>query len=203
MAIYSKRESLSTVMSDLSGFFKDGQREAIYNSCKNDRDRMIIRLLWKSGRRVSEVLMIKAKDIDFENDNILWNIEKKKREYRKWKPMDIKTMGMLKEYINSNQIVMESFLFPSTSSTGHLTRIRVYQIVRQLCEGIGIYYVGEKKPHPHHFRHTFAIEKARKLKSPADMRKLQQFLEHSTMGMTENYLQFGDEELRSLVEDED
>jgi hypothetical protein len=34
------------------------------------------------------------------------------------------------------------------------------------------------------------------------MRKLQQYMEHSDMGMTEQYLQFGDEDQRSLVEDE-
>ena len=189
------------VMQDLAGYFKPGEREAIYNACQNDRDRLLIRLLWKTGRRVSEILMVKIKDINFEDKMILWNIEKKKRDFRAWKPIDTETMDLLNVYVTKQGLEAESYLFPSNSSKGYLTRIRVYQILEKLCDGLEIYHVGTKKAHPHHFRHSFAIDKAKKLKSPADIRKLQQYLEHSNMGMTENYLQFGSQDLRSIVDD--
>jgi integrase len=188
-------------MKDLSGYFKPGERESIYNACKSDRDKLIVRLLWKTGRRVSEILMLKVKDIDFDDKRILWNIEKKRKEYRAWKPVDEETMNQLLNYIALNNLPNESFIFSSFSSKGHLTRIRVYQIIRKACKDCGINYVGTKLPHPHHFRHSFAIDKSKILKSPADMRKLQQYLEHSTLGMTENYLQFGSQDLRSIVDD--
>jgi len=190
------------VMKDLSGYFKPGEREMIYYNCKSERDKLIIRLLWKSGRRVSEILRIKIKEINFKDNNILFNIEKKKKEFRKWKPIDSKTMEMIMIYVKSNSLKDEDWLFPSYSKAGYLTRQRVFQIIRAAAKKSQIYFIGEKPPHPHHFRHSFAIDKAKKLKSPADMRKLQQYLEHSNMGMTEQYLQFGDEDLRSLVEED-
>lgn len=189
------------IMKDLSGYFKPGERERIYYHLKSARDRLIIRLLWKTGRRISEVLMVKVKDIDFDDNRILWNIEKKRKGYRAWKPIDEETMFEVSKYIANNGLDNESYLFPSSSRTGYLTRIRVYQILSKACEELGIFYVGAKKPHPHHFRHSFAIDKAKKLKSPADMRKLQQYLEHSSLSMTENYLQFGSGDLRSIVDD--
>ena len=190
------------VMQDLTGYFRTGQREAIYNACKTDRDKLIIKLLWKTGRRIGEVLLIKIKDLDFEQNNILWNIEKKKKEHRAWKPIDSETMEQVKLYVEKEGLTTESFLFPSNSGSGHITRQWVFNVVRKACADCGINYVGGKQPHPHHFRHSFAIEKARKMKSPADLRKLQMYMEHATIDMTQNYLQFGDEEMRSLVEDE-
>jgi len=190
------------IMSDLQGFFKQGQREAIYNSCSNPRDKLLIRMLWKTGRRIGEILKIKMSEIDFQNSNILWHIEKKKREYPKWKPVDKVTLKMIADYANALDIFPEDYLFMNFNNHRPLTRQRAFQIVRDTTEKAGIFFVGVKKPHPHHFRHSFAIDKAVKLKSPADMRKLQQYMEHSNMGMTEQYLQFGDEDQRSLIEEE-
>jgi integrase/recombinase XerD len=189
------------IMNDLSGYFKQGERERIYNHLKSDRDKLLIKLLWKTGRRITEILMVKVKDIDFDDTRILWNIEKKRKGYKAWKPIDENTMFEICIYISNNNLPEDSFLFPSYGKLGHLTRIRVYQILEKACEELKIFYVGSKKPHPHHFRHSFAIDKAKKLKSPADMRKLQQYLEHSNLGMTENYLQFGSGDLRSIVDD--
>jgi integrase len=196
-----KNQQEYKTMSDLSGYFKAGEREAIYNSAKNSRDKLLIKLLWKTGRRITEILTIKVKDIDFDDSRILFNIEKKKKDYRAWKPIDEKTLYELSTYISKKELNDEDYLFKSCSSKGYLTRIRAYQILQEICFKIGIFYVGAKKPHPHHFRHSFAIEKAKKLKSPADIRKLQQYLEHSTLSMTENYLQFGNQDLRSIIED--
>jgi len=188
------------VMRDKQGFFKEGERVKMYNVCENLRDKLLIRMLWMSGRRVSEILKVKIKDIDLENGSILWHIVKKKnKDFRRWKPLDSFTLGLLKIYIEQNGYGSESYLFPSTSYDKHLSRQRVFQIVREICNKAGIFYVGNKRPHPHHFRHSFAVEMAKKLKSPADIRKLQQYLEHSSMNVTQEYLQFEDTEIRELL----
>jgi integrase len=189
------------VMKDPDGFFRPGQREAIYNSCRSDRDRLLIRLLWKTGRRIGEILNLKVRNINFDEAEILWFIEKKKKEFPRWKPCDGETLGLLKEYTKGTDI--DEYIFKSSQKVeGPISRQRAFQIIRELCKKAGIDYVGSKAPHPHHFRHSFAVDKARKLKSPADIRKLQMYLEHNNLGMTEQYLQFGNEELRSLVEDD-
>ena len=189
------------VMKDLAGFFKPGEREKIYNNCKSWRDRVLIRLLWKSGRRITEVLNIKVKDINFQDANILWIIIKKKKPFKKWKPIDKLTLELLSHYVISSGLKDDHYLLHAGYPQKHISRQRAFQIVRRLCKIAGIEKVGDKSPHPHHFRHSFAIDVAKKSKSAADIRKVQQLLEHSTLAMTEQYLQFGDSDLRSLVED--
>jgi len=194
-------KSYGEPMKDLSGYFKDGERERIYNACDSVRDKVLIRVLWKSGRRIGEVLMLKVSDIDFEQRDIVWNIEKKKKPTRKRKPIDEFTLKLLKYFITNDNLKQTDFVFKSPFSNLAITRQRAFQIVTRACEKAGIELVGEKRPHPHHFRHSFAIDMAKKLDSAADLRKLQMLLEHSNLGVTETYLQFGSEDLRSLIED--
>jgi len=200
------------IMRDLQGFFKPGERKLIYNSCQSLRDKVLIRILWKSGRRISEILKVKVRDINFENKGIVWHIDKKtkkidgkktKYDLVRWKPIDEFTIKLILFYIKRMELQKDDYLFQSPfKNKNHITRQRAYQIIRKACEKAGIYYIGNKKPHPHHFRHTFAIDMAKKLKSPADLRKLQMFMEHSNLGITEQYLQFNDLELRELLTDE-
>lgn len=217
------------VMRDLQGFFKPGEIEAIYNSCSGARDKLLIRLLWKSGRRIGEVLQLKVKDIDSLNSNILWHIEKKskrklddkgnfitwednkgKTHYRtekinltRWKPCDKETMKQIMEYLAVMELGSEAYLFTSTMDFLHpITRQRAFQIIRAASKKASVFYVGSKQPHPHHFRHSFAVELSKKLKSPADVRQLQQWLEHSNLEMTEQYLQFDQSDMRRLIEDD-
>ena len=192
------------VMQDLSGFFKKGEKRDIYNSCQKDRDKLLIRLLWKSGRRVGEILMLKVKDIDFDNCDIIWNIEKKKKPLKKVKPMDKFTIALLDSYIDNENLLNDDYVFRSAYKPEFpITRQRAFQIVREACERIGINFVGDKRPHPHHFRHSFAVNWAKTAKSPADLRKLQQYLEHSSLDMTEQYLDFAAEDARDIINQED
>ncbi len=191
----------STAMQDLRGYFKDGERKLIYDACDRERDEVLIRLLWKSGRRISEILMIKVSDIDFNNRMILWNILKKKEPLKAWKPMDNLTLDLLKYYIQEGKLDGDDHLLHWGDPTKHISRQRADQIVRRLCKKAGIERVGNTKPHCHHFRHSFAIDTLRKSKSASGLRMVQQLLEHSNIKMTENYLQFSPEELRELIED--
>jgi integrase len=81
-----------------------------------------------------------------------------------------------------------------------ISRQRAFQIVRKLAEEVGINNVGGKQPHPHHFRHTYAIDQARNMKSPADVRKLQMTMDHSSLAVTEQYLKFSDEEIKLILQ---
>jgi len=189
------------VMRDLSGYFKEGQIRKIYYACDKWRDRLLIRLLWKTGRRISEILELKVSDIDFTEGRILWNILKKKKPYKTWKPIDSKTLQLLGWYINEVGLQEDHFVLNAGDPYKHISRQRAFQIVRRASKKAGIKKVGEKKPHPHHFRHSLAVDMAKKMKSPADVRKLQKYLEHSNLAVTEVYLQFGDEEIRGLLED--
>lgn len=194
---------------DLQGYFKPGERKAIYNAANEFRDKVLIRLLWVTGRRISEVIHVKVHEIDFNLNKIAFHIEKKtekiqgvrlKKDLVRLKPVDEWTMNLIKRYISDYDLKEKDYLFPGQGNKIHLTRQRAYQIVQDSCYKAGVFKVGGKKPHPHHFRHTLCIDMVRNAKSPADIRKIQMYFEHSTLAVTEQYMQFSDEEQKDLLE---
>lgn len=189
-------------MSDLGGYFKQSDLKKIFEfGIQNARDELLIQLLYRTGRRIGEILMLKVKDIDFEQGQIIWNIEKKKRPMRRRKPIDSYNIFLLKRYIEYHDLKADNYIFESSYNEGKpITRQRAFQIVREICERAGVNYVGDKKPHPHHFRHTFAISVVRNMNNASDLKKLQQYLEHSSLGTTENYLQFSSDDLKDIIE---
>lgn len=191
----AEKQNFGEVMKDLQGYFKEGERRTLFECCESPRDALLIRLLWKSGRRVGEITQLKVSDINFEDRHIVWNIEKKKRETLRVKPLDNFTLALLKEYIIDNGLNPLDKIFP-------ITRQRIFQIVREIGEKANVNYVGNKRIHPHHFRHSFAIDMIKASKDASGIRKVQQLLEHSSLNITEGYLQFGSEDLREMVEKE-
>jgi integrase len=207
------------VMTDLDGYFKKGQREAIYSSCKlaypNNEKRMmfaraLIRLLWMSGRRISELIPLKVYDINQEKQLIRFIILKKgskenkdepkaKKNLKVYKWVDSETLDILNHHILINDLKTNDWLFPHPENPLiPMSRFVAHRIVRKLCKIAGIERVGEKKPHCHHFRHSLAIELAENSTSPKDIRLIQQQLEHSSLDVTQYYLQFNPKDIKEL-----
>jgi integrase len=189
-------ESFATAvpMKDPKSYLTPEQIKLIIGACENFRDKVLFTLLARSGRRVSEVVRcLKPRDIDFENKLINYKILKKKRETRALLPIDSETLEMLKEYIKTNNIKDDEFIFK-------ISRQRVDQIFKKLCEKVGITKIGERKPHVHVLRHSFAIQWSKIAKSPADIVKLKEQLAHSRLDTTMFYLRFNPEETRDLLE---
>lgn len=198
-----------SAIKDLQGYFKEGERKAMFIAAQNPRDKVLIRLLWVSGRRITEILTIKVHEIDFQINKIAYHIEKKtekvngirqKKDLIKLKPIDDYTVRLLKAYISETNLKSDNYLFESEFKPGYpITRQRAFDIVRWCADKAGIEQVGGCKPHPHHFRHSYAIDMARKMKSPGDVRKLQMMMEHSNLAVTEQYLQFSDEDVKEMT----
>lgn len=192
------------VMKDLAGYFKKGERLAIYNAAENPRDKLLIRLLWVTGRRLSEILNIKISDINFEDRHVIINVLKKRENHQDISYLDEDTIRIINIYLNNNDLIKSDYLFRSDFNPQKpISRQRAFNIIKKCCNDAGIYKVGNKEPHPHHFRHTYAIDQARKLKSPADLRKLQMALSHSNLGVTEQYLKFAAEDMKTMVQNVD
>lgn len=199
-----KKENRAEGMTDLQGYFQPGQRKRIYNSCESVRDKVLIRLLWKTGRRIGEILNVKVGDINFDDMNILWNISKKRRPLKRLKSIDTFTLKLLKYYIDQEGLKSPDYIIYGVNQRTPLSRQRAFELVRRACYKAEVFFVGNKRPHPHHFRHTFAINWVKNSKSAADIKRLQEYLEHSNLRVTETYLQFADEGSRDLIEqDED
>lgn len=204
------------IMTDLQGYLTMGQIEAIINAASNQRDAILLRLLSRTGRRISEIVGrkeyvhrnatkgievtypkvegIRPRDINWENNMIAFYILKKKHLIRKVKPVDRITMRMLREYIDINKLEPDMQIFD-------ISRFRCFQIVRQCAERAGIFMVGDKAPHPHHFRHSFAVQALKHSKDATTIKRIQMALEHSDLSITSGYLQLSQEDIRQMVED--
>ncbi|MEZ5737906.1 MAG: tyrosine recombinase [Novosphingobium sp.] len=85
------------------------------------------------------------------------------------------------------------FLFPSRGKQGHLTRIRLFQLLRELAARAGI---SPEKLSPHVLRHAFATHL---LEGGADLRVLQTLLGHADIATTQIYTHVDSARLVALV----
>jgi len=146
------------------------------------RDYLLLRCMWRTGVRVSEVINVTPNDIEFKNRVI--NIRKAKRGRQRRVPLDQDTLKMLSDYISALNIPEDRPVFP-------IKRDRVFKIVKKYGNIAGV------KIHPHTLRHSFAVHMVR---SGTDLRRLQLMLGHTSLSTTQVYLQFNDEDLREAYE---
>jgi integrase/recombinase XerD len=84
-------------------------------------------------------------------------------------------------------------LFPSSGRQGHLTRVRLFQLLRALAARAGI---DPEKVSPHVLRHAFATHL---LEGGADLRVLQTLLGHADIATTQIYTHVDSARLVALV----
>lgn len=85
------------------------------------------------------------------------------------------------------------FAFPSRGKSGHLTRVRFFTLIKELCTTAKI---DPARVTPHTLRHAFATHL---LQNGADLRAIQTLLGHADIATTEIYTHILDERLRQLV----
>ncbi|MBA7573495.1 Tyrosine recombinase XerC [subsurface metagenome] len=193
-----------TPIRDLKGYLELEQVERLIAVATNPRDRLLIRIPWRTGIRVSELIGIRVQDIDFDNRAIVIKVQKMRKkdgktiERRRVVPVDQGTLDMVKEYLEwRKQFPYKGdLLFP-------ITRQRVDQIFWKLGTRAGIERIGDPavsqhtRLHPHHLRHSFAIHC---VKHGMTIERLQKILGHSSPTTTSVYLQYS---LKDLHEDYD
>jgi len=183
-------------MKDPRGYikWKDILRILAIAKERSIRDYTLLVVLAKTGRRVSEILMLEPRDIDIEEQNINWNILKRDKGRREVIPTDPETLKILLKYIDILDIGQDNRVFS-------ISRQRVFQLVRWYGEKADILHIGSSRIHPHHFRHSFAVMFANKSKTPADIRKLQLFMGHANLSTTEHYLKFSKADMKEIIND--
>lgn len=144
------------------------------------RNNAIIEILYSSGLRVSELINLKIKDIDFNEKTVKCSGKGNKERYV---PIGKLALDSVKNYLKkrSKKYSTENtdFLFLNPSGK-KLSRIAVWYVIKSVSYKAGI----EKNAHPHTFRHSFATHL---LEHGADLRVVQEMLGHSDISTTQIY----------------
>ena len=183
-----------TPIRDLKAYLSPEEVEKVLVAATNPRDELLVRVPWRTGVRVSELIGIRVPDIDYENKAVTIKVQKMRKrdgkvvERRRVVPIDQGTLDMVRQYLEWRAVFpyRGDLLFP-------ITRQRVDQIYWKLGRRAGIKEIGDpavsrrRKLHPHHLRHSFAIHC---IKRGMSIERLQKILGHQSPTTTSVYLQY-------------
>ncbi|MEA2016143.1 MAG: site-specific tyrosine recombinase XerD [Actinomycetota bacterium] len=145
------------------------------------RNRAMFEILYSCGLRVSEIVNLKIKNIDFEEEILRF---KGKGEKERIVPVAQKGIKFLREYLDKSRYEINSktrsdYVFINRSGR-KITRQGFWKILKKYAKRSGI----KKNIYPHIFRHSFATHM---VKRGADLRTVQELLGHSSISTTEIY----------------
>jgi len=158
----------------------------LIESSKSLKSRLIIKLLYSTGLRVSELCNLRLKDLSINNGEG-WVRKGKGSKDRFFKISD-SILEDLKKYISTLDEKGE-YLFPGKNRI--LTPRNVQKIVESSARRGGI----SKKVSPHKLRHSFATHL---LDLGVDIRIIQELLGHSDLSTTQIYTHVSKEQLKRI-----
>jgi len=150
-------------------YLKHSQVLRLINTIESERDRLIVRLIYATGVRVSELCAINVEDIDFEEQTIR---VKGKGDKIRTVFVDEETLEEINRFIG-NMIMGPLFL---GQQGNHISPRTIQHLFKQYAPA-GIT--------PHKIRHSYASELYRRSKN---LRVVQENLGHSSIKTTEIYL---------------
>ena len=151
----------------------------------------LLELLYATGMRVSELVGLPRTVL--RGDKRVFSIKGKGGRER-LVPLNAEARTALDRFLEvSGRFDNSPWLFPSKSASGHMTRQRFAQDLKDVAAEAGI---GGDRISPHVLRHAFA---SHLLDRGADLRTVQQLLGHADISTTEIYTHVLQERLKALV----
>ena len=159
----------------------------------------MLEIMYATGLRVSELVEMPMSAISRDR---LTLVIRGKAEKERIVPMSEPARDALENYLKVRDrfipkkgatLFMRNRLFPSRSKGGHLTRVRLSQLLKELAIEAGL---PTSRVSPHVLRHSFA---SHLLANGADLRSLQQMLGHADIATTQIYTHVLDERLKLLI----
>jgi len=148
LAIRRSPSLLSILDRNLPKYWSKDEARIIIGATEKPRDKLIMEMMYQTGARVSELLMLTSKDIDFHASVVRVPTLKRKKPHLRVIPVKSVLLGEIAKYIATTKPEDYSSLFK-------INRTRVYQIVQKACKDADLY---DDRSHPHTFRHSFAIQ---------------------------------------------
>ena len=170
------------------------------NAPDQRRSSCLMQILYATGMRVSELVSLPVAAVRGDPEMLLI---KGKGGKERLVPLSAPAKMAIAAYLvdwdrsqtqaRANGKPESKFLFPSRGKLGHLTRVRFYTLIKEICVIAGI---DPTDVSPHTLRHAFATHL---LANGADLRVIQMLLGHADVATTEIYTHVLDEKLKSLV----
>lgn len=160
---------------------ESGQPEAVRNLA-------LLELLYGSGLRASELVTLPRRAV---RENQPYLILRGKGEKERLVPVSSRALQAVRRWLEASPSDSSAWLFPSGRK--HLSRVRLFQIVRALAADAGI---APDRVSPHVLRHAFATHL---LAGGADLRALQTLLGHADIATTQIYTHVDSARLVELV----
>jgi site-specific recombinase XerD len=163
-----KKAPIYLTMDEMGNMFKVARH--------NNRDYLVVSMLYATGVRVSELVNIRKADIDFQRNNI-------KVFGKGAKERIVKIPDVFKDELitYTKGFGLDQLLFPLTPST-------VEKDIRRIAGRAQI----SKKITPHKLRHTFATHM---LQAGSNIVAIQKLMGHSSLSTTQIYMHYSDQEL--------
>lgn len=190
------RRPLPKILSQtqIENLLERAEIEAVADAPDKVRMLALLEMLYGSGLRATELVSLPRDAVP--RDAPFVTVTGKGGQQR-MVPVSARARDALARWVGlrgSDQNSAKSrFLFPSRGKSGHLTRIRLYQLLRTLAARAGL---PPEKVSPHVLRHAFATHL---LEGGADLRVLQTLLGHADITTTQIYTHVDAARLVELV----
>lgn len=171
---------------DIDALFRAAEDKAASDEPRALRNLVLLELLYGSGLRASELVSLPRRAFRRGQPFL---ILRGKGDKERMVPVSSRAADAVERW--TAQLADGPWLFPSRS--GHISRVRLFQILRGLAGQAGI---APERVSPHVLRHAFATHL---LAGGADLRALQTLLGHADIATTQIYTHVDSERLIQLV----
>lgn len=183
------------IMQDESAYLTPEQVSELIGKIEVQPYNLIVRLLWRTGARITEVLNIKKIDINLALKEVTIKTLKLKRKDKKRPPRKV---PLADEALLADLSDWAGTMRPNDPLFGGVNRFNVYYRIRQAGKSIGLEEVGERGfMHPHILRHSFAIYWVRQ---GLPLAMLKTILGHTSIETTNFYQRFNTKDLHDYID---
>ena len=185
ITVYNMKKDNDTIK-----YLESNELRLIFDSAENERDYLILWLLYDSGMRVSELVTTRVADVDLAQRFIRIQASRTKTKRARSPRISDYTRELLKAYIEEHGLPKDGWLFPGQKSGRHLSTKTVRRIVDRAAVKAGLQVVeprnkvNRKRIGPHTLRHSHAVTA---LTEGIPLHDLQRQLGHNKLATTEIY----------------
>ncbi len=168
----------SKVTKRLPTFLTQGEIKNLFINIENSKHLLMIKLLYSTGMRVSELVSLKVKDFQF-NNNYGWVREGKGGKDRLFVIAE-KLKLELQRWISNKDLEMDDWVFHGQGGC-HISTSTIRTIIKKAAKSAKI----SKNVHPHTLRHSFATHL---IENGYAVTEVQPLLGHTNISTTMTYL---------------